>query len=196
MLPDYPEVKRLLSYHWRDRLVARIDLLMHGFAGMRRSVRFEGERTRIQTESSVEVSRPEKLEATSELRGGKRFNASRQEIDAMLDDLASQFASGQSRSIYQHVEKAATTVGNVVGLGGRALQPEDILRMMDKVEIDFDHDRRPRWPSLHFHPTQEPVVTTVFKRMWEEERYRTQFEALVNRKLGEWYAREANRSLD
>jgi len=85
--------------------------------------------------------------------------------------------------------------GNLVDAQGHPFTPELFLELLEKVEIDFDDQGRPRLPALVVSPE---LATRIKEKMpeWETNQdYKKAFEDLIKKKKQQWDDRESYRKL-
>ena len=56
------------------------------------------------------------------------------------------------RMMYEEIKGATELVGNTVDARGSKLNPELLLKMLEKIEISFDDKGEPILPQLHIAP--------------------------------------------
>jgi hypothetical protein len=192
-LPDYPETKTLLAAIHRALVQDEIDRLMGPLSAVRRAMRHEGGHVMYRDDSGA-VRRAEPLEFTagSKWNGTDWFNFSRNDVLAMLHEIAWQFARQQSQAILDAVDVAATSVGNTLSLGGRPLSADALLAMLERIEIAFDDNGRPSIPQL-IGPQEQ--IDRVLQEIASSNSLREQYESIISSKYSQWTSREADRNL-
>jgi hypothetical protein len=112
-----------------------------------------------------------------------------------MEPMSETLAGTTSRTMLKVVEERTRAVGNEIDGGGRPLSAELILDAWEKVQIDFDSDGGPQWPTIVVHPTQKDRLIAELSRLDFDLELRRRREALLTRKREEWRAREASRIL-
>ncbi len=112
-----------------------------------------------------------------------------------LEKVAEELRSQQSKMIFEHLSQSTDRTGNVVDAGGQAINPDLILQMLEKMEIDFSEDGQPRLPTLVVPPEQGEKLREKMLEWEKDECYNRKFNELIERKRQEWHDRESHRKL-
>jgi hypothetical protein len=111
-----------------------------------------------------------------------------------LDEVAQKIADQMAKHAYSSISEAAERVGNVVKAAGK-ITPEVILELFDKIEIEFDDNGNPEFPSIHIHPDVAETLKEALAQLQEIPENRQRFEAILAIKKEKRRVREANRKL-
>jgi len=119
-------------------------------------------------------------------------------IPAILEKLqyvAEELARGRTQHAFSTIDASCEEVGNVVDAAGGPLTPDLILQAWEQMEIAFDVDGRPRMPTLVIHPEAGEAVREIFSRLETDPDLKRRADNIIERKRGEWIARETDRTL-
>lgn len=112
-----------------------------------------------------------------------------------LKKLADELSSQQSQMVFERLNQITAKTGNVVDAGGQAINPDLLLQMLEKIEIDFSEDGQPRLPTLVVTPKQGEKLREKMPEWEKDEHYNRKFKELIERKRQEWHDRESHRKL-
>ena len=191
MLPDWPNLKRLWEERFRMLLNER--MVQGSLASLTTRIKyFEGDTSEIidsigQTQerspkclaSSIEVDRQDLIE-----RGPVAFL---DVFNGLANDLASQMSSG----ILDEVNQVTENTGNVVNTGGSDIAFDTILQALAKIEMDFDEEGRPQFPTL----VASPETFDKLSKLQQDEHLRRKLDRIIEQKRREWIDRESHRKL-
>jgi hypothetical protein len=196
MLPDCPTLKREVS----QRLTALFRQMVNQYLGVvgeaPRSVIHEGRRTAMIRESG-EVDETPLFQATAgwEIKAAEVPTMT---VDGLLErmrnaakDMAAQISKGSFQSISDAVDK----IGNVVDGKGAPFSADLFLNAIEKIQIDFGPDGKPRLPTLVVGPSQGPDIQRALESFEKDPEQLAKFDKLIEKKREEWLAREASRKL-
>lgn len=105
-------------------------------------------------------------------------------VDKALPSLMSQ--------IFGQMGEILREAGQDIDAQGQPLSMGLLLKALEKIEIDFDADGKPKMPTLVVHPEMAKKLAETPPTPEEEK----QLEALIERKRQEFYARRRVRKLD
>ena len=191
MLPDWPNLKRLWEERFRRLLNER--MVQGPLASLTTRIKyFEGDTSEIIDSIGQTQERSPKLLASS-------FEVDRQDLiergpvafwdtfSRLANDLASQMSSGILDEVNQVTEKT----GNVVNIGGSDIALDTILQMLAKIEMDFDEEGRPQFPTL----VTSSETFEKLSKLQQDEHYRRKLDRIIEQKRREWIDRESHRKL-
>ena len=75
--------------------------------------------------------------------------------------------------------------------GGKPLSVNSLFEVLEKIDIDFDEAGNPNELGVVVHPERFSSISRVISQVKADPRY----QAIIERKREEWYAREGNRKL-
>lgn len=195
MLPDFPELKRDLMNAVLREFREAVKSHSGAFADVQRVRYFEGDRHRLDRgEGDVDSSSFEELGATLSLTTDELRELSIRDLRVRMEDWAKEMASQQAKMIYASISEATDRVGNTLE-AGRPFDAELLMESLEKIEMDFDPDGTPRWPSLHIHPSNLEDVKRAQAQFDDRPDLQKRMEEIVERKRAEWIAREGRRKL-
>jgi hypothetical protein len=111
-----------------------------------------------------------------------------------LDAAAAEMGEKTAKFFYVGLDKTLEAAGQVESARGEPISAEQILRMMDRLEMNFDDDGKNRL-SLVIHPSQTEKFAVALRQLEEDPVMRQRQEDLLSRKKEAWRVREASRRL-
>jgi hypothetical protein len=111
-------------------------------------------------------------------------------LDALYD-LAKQYEAQMGEALIRSISDVTEAVGNVVNAQGRPLSYDFFLDALEKIEVTFYEDGRPRVPQVAGHPETAKLLRAV--EITSAQRRRE--EAIFRRKKDEWDAQKRTRRL-
>lgn len=195
MLPDYPDVKHevmnALLVIFRD-MVRERSVALAGVSGERH---FEGDRHGIVAPADPSQGQPyQELETTLSLSTAELQDMRLPQLLERLTDWAEDMAAQQSRMLYNKISETTERTGNVIQADG-VFTAETLLAALDTVDVDFDPDGTPRFPTLHIHPSQHDQLLEANREVEDNPELQIRWEDLVAKKREQWRSREARRKL-
>jgi hypothetical protein len=196
MLPDFPDVKRIVlkALIGRSKLKAEADPLL---GLMPPFIVHEGDRSVVRREDGTETVahlREYPLKATTELTAEEMRVRGPAATEDAVARLAEGLNEGLARRTIAAIEAAAESVGNSVKAGG-PFTAETYFAMLEKVELVFSANGDWAGLTLMAHPDTvakaEPVLTSIET----DPELKARRDAIVARKREEWRVREAARKL-
>ena len=151
MIPDFPEVKKIVHQIETVRLRQEVEARAPIYARLKKSRMHEGDKIGIvhengkhvvtcmqHTETGISISKEELLGMQPDDRR------------AMLDKLAEDFASQEEGDILQTISKFIEESGNVISAGPGIKFQDMLLKMLEKIHVNFEDDDRgkPVMPTL------------------------------------------------
>ena len=191
MLPDWPNLKRL--WEERFRLLLNERMVQGSLASLTTRIKyFEGDTSEIIDSIGQTQERSPKLLASS-------FEVDRQDVIergpvALLDvfsRLANDLASQMSSGILDEVNQVTEKTGNVVNTGGSDIALDTILQVLAKIEMDFDEEGRPQFPTL----VTSSETFEKLSKLQQDEHHRRKLDSIIEQKRREWIDRESHRKL-
>src|SRR6266487_4215922 len=195
MLPSFPKSQKILDDEWHKRMfAAKAEVFPHAVHPPVRQI-IEGKRSDYQREDrkvkSLEMKRF-RAETSHDIKEGKGMTLTM--FDAKAKELGQEFGKNMWKVLIGGIEEAVAETGNELKYKKGNLKQEDILRMVEMMQLDFDE---------HGKPTQmlilPPEMADEFKKReaeWADDRkYHTKLESIKRRKKEDFDAREARRRL-
>lgn len=195
MLPEFPQIKVKLQEVLRlylENLVRQEPLLSQ----IRHVRMFEGNGLSTQDPSGT-VDRS----SFKELRGDMVI--SREEIIQKgicaylesINNVAQQLQKAQAQMAFQKVIESSEKIGNVVDGRGRPFDFEMFYEGAKKVQIEFDDDGNPHFPTLFVGPELGLKIKELIPEWLKNDEYNERMRILIDEKRKEWNDRESNRKL-
>ena len=195
MLPDFPEIKGKLL----DLFLLGIKYIQHQNAPMvaltPKHIIHEGNKTILVREETEIVKIPIK-EFSSELKFDIKELESLplKSVFERFQKMALDFATGQEKYLIKTLSKELEKVGNVINNKGKPLDPELFLRLIDKIQLDFNPDGTPRFPYIFASKKLINKLEEVLELL-SKEPYKSKFEDILEKKRLEYRDRESDRKL-
>lgn len=195
MLPDFPKIKRKWSAMFAQSVKAQVHNA--SFVSQIRKVRhFEGDGMKTtDATGETEESNYKLLSGSLGVNHQDLIERGPLALQEGLEKMAEELRSQQSKMIFEHLSQSTDRTGNVVDAGGQAINPDLILQMLEKMEIDFSEDGQPRLPTLVVPPEQGEKLREKMLEWEKDECYNRKFNELIERKRQEWHDRESHRKL-
>ncbi len=194
MLPDLPELKRLILRALQARMNATMLAHLGPFKEAKHRVLEEGDSTAIvypdgRTRDTEMREAIGEVTVTDEVLRHGDLGALLTEIDKA----GAQMAEQQAEHGYRTLAQISREVGTAVDNRGMPLSADAILAVLEKIQIDFSDDG----PSLQLvmHPEMRPKAEAAMQALESDPALKTRFEVLMVRKREEFLAREARRQL-
>src|SRR6267142_421421 len=183
MLPDFPKLRIELSRKLRSDFKKQTDLRAPLVAEIKVVAQHEGKGGSYETEDG-EIKRIEPQEMSVQVDSPAASGPSFGYEDAlrMVHEAAEEMARKQTRTLFATLNEAVEAVGNSFDAQGQPLSAELILKMWERMQIDFDEQGNPKMPTLVFNPVQKPNVEEQFRRLKHEPQLRKRRQEIMNRK--------------
>lgn len=194
MLPDFPEIKRKTHNQIQNgaKIVSNLHMPLLGTTKKKRV--FEGDKSNIIREDgsidevnfktfSKEVASP--TEEIEKLTLIEFF----QKLCLMMIEMGNE----QEKEAFKEIANAVERVGNSIKVNKKP-GAEDLLKIFDKIQLDFDEDGKAKFPTLFTGEAGFKNFGQIMEDL-EQEPFKSKFEELINKKKIEWNARESNRKL-
>ncbi len=197
MLPDFYTLKKKLL-HKVNKSLRTIIAKESGFVGtISKTQCFEGDRNKI-IGSDGEVIQDKKFHeetSTFQVPLPMMDKISPNEIKQKLITMAKDMASAQSKYFFKTMNELIDDAGISVDAKGKKFSIELFLQGLEAIEIDFNADGTPHYPTLVMHPSMEKIAYEEIKKIEEDPEIKKRHDAILQRKRNEWIARENNRKL-
>jgi hypothetical protein len=104
--------------------------------------------------------------------------------------IAEEFCENLEKGLFSALYKITDFTGNVVDAHGQGINYDVLLETIEKLQIDFDDDGKPKLPTMVVHPD------TKFKLDVEgEAAYNARLDDIIARKKEVFYAKKGRRRL-
>lgn len=195
MLPDLPAIKTEL----RDIYLSYVSRRSHAQLGLLseapRHVIHEGTTMRVmRANGDVEDSGMQQASAEIAI-GDQAQSLSHEERMRILNDLADQMARQMAQKLFASLSESLERAGQSVENRGRPFDAESILRMLERMELDFNPDGSPRMPSVQLDESMRAAWEGAMQQLENDPVWKSRLEQLVAEKRANWRDREAARKL-
>lgn len=192
MLPDYPSIKLKI----KEKLIERIEYGPSILNMVKRHTLFEGNKTKIIypdgserfTESQT-VKTPMRISDLSQYE-----NMSFEDILRIIDEAGLERAKQQNDFFFKTFEEIVKSVGNDINVGGK-LTPEVYFEMLNRLQLDFNKDGTPKYPTFFANEKFEKLFLKVLNEIETTPELRKKLEDILSQKRDEWIDRESSRKL-
>ncbi len=195
MLPDYPEFKnrllRLLLRKLEERV--RDEPLLQQVRHVRY---FEGDSCILGGENAdtgetgfTELATESTAEREAIIKRGPMA------VVENLGEIAKDLQKKQVQMMFAHISQASEKAGTSVDAGGRPFDFDLFIEALERIQIDFDEDGRPRMPAFFVPPTIAQQIATKLPEWEKNPEYKQRVDNLIERKRMEWNDRESRRRL-
>lgn len=194
MLPDYPEIKKKIFDAYTTRMK---NIIRHApFDDVAKHTIFEGHRNRIICHDGT-VDDTEFKEVASDISIDlKNFdNTTVEDILKKIDECAIEMGKQQSQHLFKIIAKTVESVGNTVECNGEPFAPKHIFEMLEKIEISFNKDNTPNFPSFVAAPSITKKFYEVLKMIEDNPELKEKMDKILENKRNEWRDRENSRKL-
>ena len=191
MFPDFLKVKeRLKKMHAYEMKQAHLSH-MGPLADVPKSIIFEGNKTAVMyADGSVNKSNLKEVQSKLTVDSAEFEKMNHEMVLNKINHIAEDMAGKMKKSFYEQIEKSASEVGNVVDAGGEPFSIDLLLKMLEKMDIDFDEAGNPT-----FMMVAGPKLQSSINKALADPKNSRRYHALMERKKEEWRARESNRKL-
>ena len=192
MLPDFPKVRENANEmlrRWFERHRAAHTGIMREIKAV---VMREGNRMRLlRSDGSVDRRALKKMGAAIRLEKNDLDKKGLKAVLEAVQKAAADLGRKQSKFFFQQLHETLEEAGQVGDAGGKPFTFDRMLEALEMVDIDFDEQGQPMWPTFVcgralYETAQKWVLTDEQKKKHEE---------LTERKRLAWREREGNRRL-
>jgi len=198
MLPDFPNVKKsilkkLIIPYVKTRRASYLGVLnqMHG-----RTIHEGNNSLMIRSDGSEDIMNPKTMSGSYSYNNSNIKNMTPEDVFKKMDNMAEEFSIKMSDNVIDKVGTACEETGNVLNLNNQKFSVIHFFELLEKIEIDFDDDNNPIWPSFLIGKNVDPVIITKeLEKIQNDKTLRKRFDEIMNKKREEYNARESNREL-
>jgi len=196
MLPDYPafktELGEILNRMFRRRLAQH-----QGFVGQVAKHRvFEGDKNfLLRTKGDSETTEFEGFSVSRELSAKQIATMSFLDVLKELDAAAAEMGAKTAKYFIEGLDKTLEAAGQVESAKGAKISGELLLRMLDRIEMNFDENGNHKNLSLVIHPSNTAATAAALRELEDDPELRQRHRSLIERKREAWRVREASRRL-
>ncbi len=192
MFPDFLKTKEKLQKMLYYKMKAAVLSHMGPFADVPESIIFEGNKnTVVREDDSIDEENLEGITVKLEVKFDEVEKMNHEMVLDKINRAAEEMAGKLKKLSFEQIEKAAEEAGNVVSTDGKPLSVDSLSDILEKIDIDFDKTGNPNGLRLVAQPNMSSSITQVISQAETDSRY----QAIIERKREEWYAREGNRKL-
>lgn len=189
MFPDFLKTKERLQKMLYDEMQKVRLKHMAPLANVRELMIFEGNKNVvIREDGSIEEMNPKKITTELQVKFEEVDKMSHEMILDKINQAAEEMAVKTSELFFERLTKITDETGNVISADGAPFSIDLFLELLKKMEIDFDEAGNPS--ELSFVP-----FTSSMSRVISQAEADPRYQAIIERKREEWYAREGNRKL-
>ena len=197
MLPDYPKVKTRLMEFFTKVAEEAHNRRLGIFGTVKSSIMHEGEAdVIIREDGSVDEIIPRAVKASAFIPASSPNvdDLNCEQIIKSFSEVGRSLADSKARVIVESIERSSAKVGNIVGPNSDPV--EQFFEMVGKTWIDFDRQRRPKWPQLVVGSKEmAEAFRQTMKRIDSTPDLRLRMELLLEQKRRQFLDREASRKL-
>ena len=195
MLPDFPRIKK----EWTQVFHLHINTLMNQdtvLSRIRRVHHFEGNRMAVKTvEGESEVSNYKLYSSKMEGKAQDIIEKGPKAFFEQAEKTAEELKRHQAGALLSKMDEISSKTGNVVDGQGQPFSPDLLLRVLEKVHIDFDDNGNPMMPTLMVSPELGERIKGKLPDWEKDLEHKKKFDELIERKRKEWNDRESHRKL-
>lgn len=198
MLPDFPKIKEDIL---KKRIIPDIKAKRASYLGILNQIPVriihEGNNSLTVRSDGTEDTMKPKI-----MSGGISYNSSDikdmtpKDVSRRMDNVAEELSTQIFDNVIDKIETACEETGNVLNLNNEKFSVVHYFEMLEKIEIDFDDNNNPIWPS--FLVGKKVDLTIIMKELEKIEKDKTlqkRLDEIVSKKREEYHARESNREL-
>lgn len=196
MLPDLPEFKRDYMIVLTQQVRRRASEYMPGINQAAQHLIHEG-RTTLISRADGTSGECEMKHASAEIEHQSEIDSpiSREQKIQILDSLAQEIAKQISEHVFATMHQGLDEAGQVIDHKGQPLDADVIMKMLEKMHIDFDAHGQPKNIVFVTGADVQAVAARELERMSVDPELQQRFEDLMNKKRMEYRDREAARKL-
>ena len=194
MLPDFPETKRLFSRFFRTYVRRKIrQISPYGIAQTR--YLHEGRSMKItRADQSESTSGMEQLSAYLEIKFDEIENMTLQKAIEKYDAMIVDMVQKQTHFIRERMSSELPE-SQTLNANGRKFDAHVAIEMLEKMQIDFYPDGTPHEIYANGPIFTQERLAAVGKEFDSNPELKKKFDEMMEKKKGEWRAREADRKL-
>ena len=196
MLPDIPPLKQEIAKVLRAAFRKRVNAYMGALNESPRYYIKEGRRViTIRPDGRRDETGLKQASAETTVRFEEVPRLSIQDRLIKLDEAARDMARQISEHAFGQINEAVERVGNVVSGGGKPLDPNILLAVYEKIQLDFDENGNPSELMMVIAPGMEQRAKEALERLHQDPEYSKRYKEIIDKKRMEWRDREASRRL-
>jgi hypothetical protein len=194
MLPNYPKEKREFMEHLVQYMKYQVAKNSPFLSKVSKVKCFEGNKQLLhRADGSIHKSSFQEIMNSLEFDYSELEDIDLNSLIKKLEQSAKGLSHGQEKMAFKHINEVVEEVGNVVDGKGRPFSYEMVLKLLDRILIEFDDSGSPVFPTLVVPP--EIANKTDFRKVYSELESDPRFEELMAKKKEEYRDRENSRCL-
>lgn len=197
-LPRYRQLKVKLSKLFVDIFTNAAKSELGPFQEARKFRQHEGKVLRHNTLDNNEKQRQINYQVfTTEYKVeyAKVPSTKPEEIIALMQQKGKEFGTAQAKHGYSVMTQVTEEMGNVVNNKNQPFTIDSYLEVMDKIQIDFDNEGKPVWPTMVVAPGNFEKAKSVIREMETNPKARERMEKILVKKKETYDADQARRKL-
>lgn len=195
MLPDYTSAKARLHDILMKFLQERVHAHLGPFA-LKEYRAFEGRAFATTTDTGKRIeSSMKEISGKIAIKFSDVQSGNPQLIRQHLDNMAKDIADGQTKGLFETLNKTCEETGQTVDFKGQQLSPEVFLKSLESIFIEFDDEGKAHDLMFIISPRLAERTREMLKELESDPKWKQQHDELINRKRMEWHDREASRKL-
>lgn len=196
MLPDIPSLKKEMAKLLRAAFKQRVNAYLGAINEAPRYFIKEGKNpVTIRADGQTDETELKQASAETSVRLDEVPNLSFQDRLTKLDEAAREMARQISAHAFGQINEAVERVGNVIKNGGKPLTPDVLLKVYEKIHLDFDVDGNPCELTMVIPPGMEQRAKEALEKLHHDPEYSKRYKEIINKKWMEWRDRETARRL-
>lgn len=196
MLPNYQRTREKILDFYFLFLEFQKNKLLGPLNSIKKYKVFEGRTLELKRESGeVDKTKIETFKSIITIKKDEYESITFSEILKRLSEVAEDMHKQYMKFFFDTIDEAVTKVGNVVDLKGKAITPEDVYKLFEKMQIDFDEKLIPKNKTLIANELGQKQFIEVMEKIESDPELRNKFDKLFEKKKIEYLDRENNREL-
>jgi len=192
MLPDFPRTKEIFWKRLRQSM--REFMRSRGVLSViKEKPVHEGHRTGIkQSGQAARTQSPQMLAQQLKIDKERLIAQGPAYLVELFANATVEAQKEASKMVYDHIEDSSKEAGTTLDAGGKPLDLDMYLQMLERLEIPFDEDGKAHLPTL---ATSSVEILRRVQKWNEDPESLSKIEAVLEKKRTEWRDRESNRKL-
>lgn len=197
MLPDFPELKRLVLDHISDLIRDLVDKRHPILPDIKAFQQHEGRALRVEQIGYGE--KRQELEVHSipvEIKFDEVPSLLGQALVAKLEVFVEGTAKAQIEMLIARLDEATEMTGNRLNAGGRPLDGAMLLEFLSGLQTDFDSEGNTlQTNKLLTHPNMMATYRAAVEEIQNDPELKTRYERILGEHYQQWTDRESRRKL-
>lgn len=196
MLPDYRKIREKINDFYFFIIEEEKKRQLGFLKGIKSSRIFEGR--------TIELKRQDGEIDITEVKTFKTFfNIENNEIEKLtFIDIITRVKNAAKEMCKQYFEyfigimdDATTKVGNKIDMKGKSITPEHIMKMYERLFMDFDHNLQPKEKVILTNKQGQEQFIKALEEIEKDPVLRKKMDEIIENKRKEYLERENNREL-